>query len=239
MIQNSTSFRMRMADNCDFSMKRVFRFLIFLILSIAVTSCVVPVNLNFETAEIREKGDVAITASVSQQIRGSFAQKDTKWLPKELGFGVRMDVGVGERSNLSLRYENTFLTYDNRQNFIECQWKLALGKRYFDPNKDVKFALGIPMQFYFYDDYQACILNPRLFITFSNTSQNYRFTLIPKGYVIYDEAIASYFVHPLLGFGISANWAFSSNLEKWAIMPEIGLLGVSSLSFGCGFVRKF
>lgn len=239
MTQNSLPYRLSSLYNSCFSSKRTFRYLTFFILSLGAASCVIPVNLNFETAEIREKGDLAVTANVTQQLTESLAPKDTNWLPKELGFGMRMDVGVGERSNLSLRYENTFITYDNRQNFIEFQWKKALGKRYFDPNKDVKFALGIPMQFYFYDDYQAYILNPRLFITFSNTSKNYRFTLIPKGYIIYDLYIASYFVHPVLGFGISANWAFSSNLEKWAIMPEIGLLGVSSLSFGCGFVRKF
>lgn len=110
-------------------------------------------NLNFETAEIQEKGDVAITASISQNSEQSMALQDTNWLPKQLSLGARLDFGIGERSNLSLRYENSFLSYDTRQNFIELQWKKALGKQYFDPNKDVKFALGIPMQFYFYDDY--------------------------------------------------------------------------------------
>jgi hypothetical protein len=46
-------------------------------------------------------------------------------------------------------------------------------------------------------------------------------------------------MRPLFGFGISANCAFSSNMEKWAIMPELGLLGTNSLSFGCGVGYKF
>jgi hypothetical protein len=220
-------------------MMRAIRFFIFFILGLAMSSCVIPVNLNYETAEIRQKGDVAFTGSLSQQSRQSFELQDTNWLPKELGFGVRMDVGVSERSNLSVRYENTFISYDLRQNFIELQWKKALGQRYFDLNKEVKFALGIPMQFYFYEGYEAYILNPRLFITFSNTSEWFRFTLIPKVYIIYDEFVAMNYIHPLFGFGISANCAFSSNFEKWAIMPELGLLGTSSLSFGYGVVYKF
>lgn len=220
-------------------MMRDVRFLIFFSLSLAVGSCVIPVNLNYETSEIREKGDVAFTGGVSQQAQRSFELQDTNWSPKELSFGGRMDVGVGERSNLSMRYENTFITYDFRQNFIELQWKRALGKRYFDLNKEVKFALGIPMQFYFYEGYEAYILNPRLFITFSNTSEWFRFTLIPKAYIIYDEFISINYMRPLFGFGISANCAFSSNMEKWAIMPELGLLGTNSLSFGCGVGYKF
>ena len=203
-----------------------------------MSSCVIPVNLNYETAEIREKGDVAFTGSLSQQSRQSFGLQDTNWLPKELGFGVRMDVGVGEHSNLSIRYENTFITYGFRQNFIEVQWKRALRTHKFDPNKDVKYAIGIPMQFYFYEGYEAYILNPRLYITYLNTSRYFRFTLIPKAYIIYDEFIASNISIPLLSVGVSANCAISSNLEKWAIIPELGL-GPSTLSFGCGVVFKF
>jgi len=212
--------------------------IILLLLIITVSSCVIPVNLNYETAEIRKKGDVAFTGSVSHQLVEPFALKDTSWLPKQLGFGARMDIGVGERTNLSFRYENSFLTYDIRQHFIECQLKFALGKHYFE-NEKVKVALGIPMQFYIYEGYEAYILNPRLYFTFFTTSPNVRFTIIPKMYIIYDNYfIAEYVEHPVPGAGISFNCAFSSNLEKWAIVPELGFLG-SSLSFGCGFVCKF
>ena len=220
-------------------MKRAIRFLIFFILSLAVGSCMIPVNLNYETAEIREKGDVAFTGSLSQQVPRSYELKDTNWSPKELSFGGRMDVGVGERSNLSVRYENTFISYDLRQNFIELQWKIALGKHYFDPDNELKIAIGIPMQFYFYEGYEGYILNPRLYFTFFTLSKNFRFTAIPKAFVIYDYYVAENVGFPLVGFGMSFNGAFSTNLEKWAIMPEVGLLGEESLSFGCGLVFKF
>jgi hypothetical protein len=199
----------------------------------------IPVNLNYETAEIREKGDVAFTGSLSLQVPRSNELKDTNWLPKELSFGGRMDVGVGERRNLSVRYENTFISYDLRQNFIELQWKIALGKHYFDPDNELKIAIGIPMQFYFYEGYQGYILNPRLYFTFFTLSKNFRFTAIPKAFVIYDYYVASHVGFPLVGFGMSFNGALSTNLDKWAIMPEVGLLGEESLSFGCGLVFKF
>lgn len=41
--------------------------------------------------------------------------------------------------------------------------------------------------------------------------------------------------------GFSLNMSFSSNLEKWAIIPEIGFIAESSdisFSFGCGIVIK-
>jgi hypothetical protein len=70
-------------------------------------------------------------------------------------------------------------------------------------------------------------------------SKNFRLTAIPKAFVIYDKFIAINYLHPLFGFGMSFNGALSTNLDKWAIMPELGLLGTSSLSFGCGLVFKF
>ena len=38
--------------------------------------------------------------------------------------------------------------------------------------------------------------------------------------------------------GFSLNLAFSNNFDKWAIIPEIGFLSETDISFGCGFVLK-
>ena len=220
---------------------KYFKNLVFLTFAFLLTGCITPVNLQYETAKILDKGEVSFTGSVSQQGNGAFGQDDENWNADELSFGARLTMGLGNRFNLSLRYENSlndfFLGY--RQHFIESQIKWAIGKNYFDENDRVKYAIGLPFQFYFLENnYSVYGLSPRLFMTFFNSLPNFRMTVIPKINVLYDIQLELVSSGLILFPSISVNFSLSNNIDKWSLMPEIGIINKNSISFGLGFAYK-
>ena len=215
-----------------------FHFYAFFILISMFSSCVSLVNLNYETAQILEKGKVSGTASISQDGERSQTLKDTVWSTRELSYGFRFGVGIGEKTNISVRYENTFLKEGVRQNFIEAQFKWALGRDPKNSKHPVRLTLGLPAQYYFYGDYHAVSFNPRLYVGLFNFNPYFRLTLIPKLHLIMDISTPELKFNPIDYPGFSLNLAFSNNFDKWAIIPEIGFLSETDISFGCGFVLK-
>ena len=105
---------------------------------------------------------------------------------------------------------------------------------YFELENKFKFnnaniAIGIPIGFYSIRDTEAefpgiIAIDPRAYFTFFDGSNYFELNVIPKCHVFYD---GDYF-----GFmpGISVGLAFSRDLKKWAIRPELGYDGF--FSFG-------
>lgn len=191
-----------------------------LLISFAVlcfaSGCFVPVNLNYESAKMLQKGDVELQGSYSTYFddNGDNAQND---------LGAKIGFGVSESYNFKFRFEY-MESVSSTYFYIEADNKFSI--------KENKIAASVPLGFYFGDDGDYFDFYPKFYFTLVN-KQKFDFTIIPKTHIITDFTDAS------IVFGISAGMGFSSNLNKWAVRPEIGVDSGPFFSFGIGFSYYF
>ena len=196
-------------------MKQIHYFNLFLLS--AFTSCVAPVNLNFDSAKMLEKGSVEAQASSS-----AYAYLNEVYVTN-LNFGAKAGFGVSGRYNIKLRYE-CLLPADGNDiyNFIEIDNKISILKN--------KIALSLPITFYLGNE-SVLVVDPRFYFTYSK-SNKFEFTFAPKVHIALsgDSGILP---GACLGFG------FSKDLTKWAVRPEIGYDSYLSLGIGFSFYPNF
>lgn len=207
-------------------------------LLLIMNSCVLPVNLNYETAELiaPKKVEFAGSLSIPYAIPTQTNYYDTTFFKfDDLSFGARLSIGTSERTNLSFRYESTKINDTLRQSFGEIQLKFSLGEGFKFVTESRKASIGLPFQFYTYADYSAIAFNPRWYFTFFYDRPRFDLTVIPKlhGIISLDE-----YQIPVAAAGVTVNCTLSSNKQKWAFRPELGILG-RTFGFGVSFMVRF
>lgn len=209
-------------------------------LALLLSGCVVvPVNLSYESARMLDKGQIQLQGSYSRYN----AVKDTSAnLCNNFGFAA--NYGVSEKYSIGLRYEHLDMTpafgdiFDSEDTEDFAQ---ILKMNYFEINNRIRIkedfiAIGIPVGMYIINDITETaedfnswgyfFIDPRIYFTFFAKSDIFELSIVPK-------------VHIIAGFlgaqvipGISLGIGLSSDLNKWAIRPEIGY--DKYLSFGVG-----
>jgi len=215
--------------------------LIFIaLLALLLSGCVVvPVNLSYESARMLDKGQI--------QLQGSYARynavKDTSAnLCNNFGFAA--GYGVTEKYSIGIRYEHLDMSpafgdiFDNedledfskitKMNYIEVNNRIRI--------KEDFIAIGIPAGLYLVNDVTETaedfnswgyfFIDPRIYFTFFAKTDVFELSIVPKAHIIAGFLGAQFIPGISLGIGLS------SDLDRWAIRPEIGY--DKYLSFGVG-----
>jgi hypothetical protein len=215
-------------------------FLIVIAFSVLAASCgFVPVNTQFERAATLGKGNVELMGGfTANNVSGGGDGENIN-----NNFGFRAGYGVYDKFDLKLRYER--LTPSGKDlDFKGADYISIVPKFELIPEK---FSLLVPVSHYSYkysywDDKgekeQLFSIAPQILYTFTNPRKTSDLSLGVK---------ADYLFHGngeggglLLGMNVGAG--FSSNLNKWAIRPELGAVflgGGSFLSYGLGLQYFF
>jgi hypothetical protein len=180
----------------------------------AFASCVAPVNLPFESARMLKKGEVDVQGNLSAYL----ASGDMV----NTNFGGKVGFGLTDEHTLKLRYERlrpvsveyqfSGSSYDSQMpavDYFEMENKFKTGRR---------SAFGLTLGYY---SFKVFSLDPRYYITFSNPENTFEFTLAPKLHIFLGEQ-TSFMPGLSLGFGLS------SDLDRWALRPEVGWDGYVS-----------
>ncbi|MFN8241574.1 MAG: hypothetical protein U0X39_12605 [Bacteroidales bacterium] len=215
------------------------KLLLFVLLPLFLTGCFAPVNLTYDSAKTLKKGQVEVQGAYS---RYSISNDSLKSALINQNYGLSLGYGVSDRYTVKFRYEyiSPTVTFQkvfgdisddfnamNSLSYFEINSKLALSKD--------KLAISLPLGGYFYNTSGLSnstgglgwfSFDPRLYLTFFNTSKNFDLTISPKAHVLF----GSFGGYALLGVSVGAG--ISSDLSKWAIRPEIGY--DRYFSFGVG-----
>lgn len=152
-------------------------------------------------------------------------------------FGFRIGYGISDKVDIKLRYErlkpSTDMDYENSNsvNYFSLVPKFAL-----IPDK---FSLVVPISHYAAkeedgpegeDAYSFSTITPQLIYTITNAKNTVDFTPGLKADILFAGDGGGVL------FGATIGAGFSSNLNKWAIRPEVGILsiggGASFVSYG-------
>ncbi len=183
-------------------------------------SCTAPVNLNYESARMMKKGEVEVQGSYSQYFEG--AEKISSNVGGRIGFGIN------ENYNLKMRVE--IIALPQSVNASEVDPDLSF--LYFELDNKISLtknlALSLPLCHYSLGDGMGySVFDPRLYITM-RSNDVFEFTVIPKCHFFLDAGSP-----PMPA--ISVGMGFSSDLNKWAIRPEIGYDVFFSAGVGLSF----
>ena len=200
-------------------MKPAFKLPLLLLAAIFLTSCssMLPVNSYFEKAGTLQKGATEISGHATGYSVSHFERTD-----KVSGnYGFRVGHGVTDRLDMKFRYENQTYTsnFDNRLKsvqYVSFVPKFAV--------EQGKLAVALPISTYFtkyeiegttYKETYASI-TPWVIYTATTRSNKADLSLGMKYDLIFGGEGNTFF-GGFLGAG------FSSNLDKWAIRPEVGV----------------
>jgi hypothetical protein len=217
--------------------------------SLFLTGCFVPVNLSYDSAKTLDKGQLEVQGSWSQYNVMNDSTYETAKLNQN--FGGSVGYGVTDKYTMKLRYE--YISYnsvfrdifDGDGSDLSTDLSSLTSMSYFELNNKLRLykhnlSVGLPLGFYVYN--KSLLSNgeiglgwicfdPKFYISFFRKSKYFELTVIPKAHIMFGN----------FGFygqlGISAGMGFSSNLDRWAIRPEIGY--DKFLSFGVGVNYNF
>jgi hypothetical protein len=88
-------------------------------------------------------------------------------------------------------------------------------------------SLGVPVGLFFIKDKFFSVIDPRIYWTIRENDK-LEFTVTPKAHLLISGGFG---VMPGITFGVG----LSSNLDQWAIRPEIGYDGCFSFGVGMDF----
>lgn len=193
------------------------------ILPILFISCatVAPVNTSYERAATLGKGGLELAGSYTHY---SFSG-DGESAATNNNYGGKIGYGIDDKLDIKVRYEKLVpvdMGTDSKlkANYISVIPKFSI--------KDKKFAFLIPFSRYnFKDESEAgetikdhsYSIAPQFIGTWTNKTNQVDLSLSMKG----DLIINSEGDNQIL-MGFSGGTGFSSNLDKWAIRPEVGYL---------------
>ena len=211
---------------------------IFIISSISFLSCAfAPVNNQYEKAATLQKGNMELSGSYS-----SYSASGSENTNRN--FGGRFGYGVTDKFDLKLRYERLMPTdglkgtdvFDEGQikrvNYFAIIPKFSLVPQ--------TLSLLVPISHYGFKEEvdgkeNKGVLNsiaPQILYTTTNKKNRTDFSVGFKADCLFnDEGGAGVLLGTTLGAG------FSSDLDKWAIRPEVGALfiaGGAFVSYGVG-----
>ena len=217
-------------------MKQRFTQLLLLFTPLYFFSCanVAPVTNQYEKAGTLKKGNVELTGNFTGYnvvgVGGSESINNN--------FGFRAGYGVSDKVDIKFRYERLKPSgglEDSPEgvNYFSIIPKIAL-----IPDK---LSLLIPFSYYSskqektadYEVYDFNSIAPQLIYTLTNKKNTTDLSFGIKADCLFAEGGGGVL------FGATVGGGFSSNLNKWAIRPEVGILsfggGASFFSYGIGF----
>ena len=222
-------------------MKLYLNICIFIFSSISFLSCAfAPVNNQYEKAASLKKGNIELSGSFSNYSGGGAGGFENT----NRNFGGRFGYGVTDKFDLKFRYEILMPTdgfkgtdvFDEEEiksvNYFGVIPKFALVPQ--------KLSLLVPISHYgFKEDINGketkAVLNsiaPQILYTTTSRNNTTDFSIGFKADCLFnDEGGAGVLLGTTLGAG------FSSDLDKWAIRPEVGALfiaGGAFVSYGIG-----
>jgi len=210
-------------------MKKIFIPAIFLSV-VLLSGCFAPVTQTYDSARMVKEGEVEIKANYSFYENPTYNDLSDDFI-KNRNFGISAVYGTDNKTNLGLRYEyidnqrvpidsvnvnSSFiqriidLYKESDIHFVEFDSKFSL--------KQDKIAFSAPIAMYRFQKGGGTLfeLRPRFYFTFANKRNTFDLSIIPQGkFLIGGGSIGP--LIPSLGLGMG----FSSDLDKWAIRPEI------------------
>lgn len=171
-------------------------------------SCV-PVFSELQSARLVGDGNVELTPHYSSV---SFSEDgDTETIQNELG--LQLAYGLSPKVDLRIRYENLWLKGDGVADGISI---IGFGPK-FSIVQD-KLAVYAPFGTAIAEDVEnAWEFQPTLFLTVPVIPQKLDFTISPKYIFTFCEDCEDF-------LAFNAGLSISSDLAKWAIRPEYGIL---------------
>lgn len=214
-----------------------FLFMVILFLMTQFSCSFIPVNNQYEKAGTLKKGNIEISGNAT----ANSVISDDESENVNNNFGFRVGYGLSERFDLKLRYEHLMPTNDNSEDFNGADFISIVPKFALIPNK---FSIMLPLSRYSWkDSFNYTVTHESLFsiaptLLYTFTSKNMKRDLslgFKTDFLIgSDGEDESGAIIP----GITIGAGFSSDLNKWAVRPEIGatFLGVGAfLNYGIGF----
>lgn len=206
-------------------------FLNFLVITILFSSCALsPVGTHYDSAKSLKKNQLEASGSFTHY---EVADEESN-LVSNYNFGFRVGYGISDQFDVKIRYEiltpidNEAGDFLNPVHFGSIEPKLSFANN--------KLAFKLPLNIYSND---------------FSTNSNPVFSISPAfmGTADLKKNIAEstlslsyqhFFSEDLISLvGLNLGFGFSSNLEKWAIRPELGVLFGSHVFFGIGFNYNF
>jgi hypothetical protein len=191
--------------------------------AIFLFSCatVAPVNTSYERAATLGKGGLELAGSYSHY---SFSG-DGESTPTNNNYGAKVGYGISNKMDVKLRYEKLVPVgleegSKFKANYISFIPKYSI--------VDKKLAFLLPLSRYNFKDASEAgetfkdhnySIAPQFIGTFTNKTNKADLSFSLKGDLLINSEGDNDF---LLGF--SGGAGFSSNLDKWAIRPEVGYL---------------
>ena len=221
-------------------MNRSSNFLIIFFSTCLFSCAFAPVNNQYEKAATLKKGNLELTGSFSDYSAGGVGGTEHT----NRNFGFRAGYGITDKFDLKLRYERLMPTdgFGGEDVFDEGDVKAV---NYFSiiPKFSLvpeKLSLLVPLSQYAYReetdgkkiDRTFNSISPQIIYTLTGAKKKSDFSFGVKADCLLGDNGGG---GVLLGTSIGAG--FSSDLDKWAIRPEVGALfiaGGAYLSYGVG-----
>lgn len=214
------------------TMKKLIQFLQIIIPTILIaflSSCgVAPVNSSFEGARTLKKGQTEISGNYSSYS----ASSEGDHFKTNRNVGVRLGFGLGPRTDLRVRYER-LSPVDNESDGVGVNYLSITPKYSFLEDKiSGSFTVGT----YSSEGELFLFFSPRMIFSYPVKNKFEPTFAIKTDIFPFDQA---YFLGMNLGF------AFSPDLDKWAIRPELGYMkdiqdfSYSYLTWGLGLTVNF
>ena len=213
---------------------RSLYYLLLMAISMAMTSCIVPVNTSMESARMLGTGNVEVTGTFSSYSLNA----DGESVGINDNLGLRIGYGISDKFDLKLRYVHLFTSNDFEENpnvsYLALAPKVSL--------KEKKIAITMPIGLYFAkvdgESMDTWFVSPRLIYTYPFPNDKVELSISSKADFYFEEDS-----DPSIGFSLGAG--FSSDFSKWAIRPEFGVLFFTgdsegtSLNFGVAGTVNF
>lgn len=206
-------------------MKTLFPSLSLAVLLLMLGSCVAPINSSFESARSLGKKNTELMGAYSHYN----ANGDGKSESYNNNYGLRVGYGISDRMDMKFRFEYLASAVDDGINatYFEVAPKYALINKW--------LSGSVPIGVYLYDAdglESIFVVSPKMLFSYP-ASQKFEVTLGGKLDIYLEEDTES-------TVGLNLGLAFSSNLDKWALRPEMGVLfdpgeDGKYVSFGLGF----
>ncbi len=180
--------------------------ILFLLPALVLAACVTPINTGFESARMLNKGGLEILGHYSHYSIADAGETNAA----NNNFGLRLGYGLSDQFDLKVRYERLVPVEEGGGgvNYVDLAPKVQIMKNW--------IAGTLPIGLYFAEGDTRYVISPRMLFTFP-ANNNFDATLAAKA-DIFPQDESNVYLGFQLGVGIS------SNLQRWALRPELGLM---------------
>lgn len=185
------------------------------------SGCIAPINTSFESARMLQKGDFEASGRYTHYRFTDNGESQTA----NNNFGACVGYGIGNKFNMKLRYERLLIPGGESSspglNYIDLAPKFQIVPG--------KIAGTLPIGLYFDESDTKYVLSPKLLFTYP-AKDKFEATLAAKADIFPQDGGDVY-----LGFNLGIG--VSSNLNRWALRPELGLMvkpGDSGIAWAYG-----